>query len=69
MSDTPPQQVPDETMQRAEAIVDQLGQRLGRFFSAAGQQLRKAGARAREEAEDIWAEAQSIRRGEHTEVH
>ncbi len=69
MSDTQPPQMPNETMQRAEVIVDQLGQRLGRVLSAAGQQLRKAGARAREEAEDIWAEAQSIRRGEHTEVH
>lgn len=57
----------NETMQRAEVMVDQLGQRLGRFLSAAGTQLRKATARAREEAEDIWAEAQHIRHGEPTQ--
>ena len=51
--------------ERAEVLVDQMGERLGHFLSIAGHQLRKATARAREEAEDIWAEAQSIRRGEH----
>lgn len=51
--------------ERAEVLVDRLGERLGHFLSIAGYQLRKATARAREEAEDIWAEAQAIRRGEH----
>jgi hypothetical protein len=60
---------PNETVQRAEVVVDQLGQRLGHFLSIAGQQLRKVAARTREEAEDIWAEAQNIRRGEHSETH
>ena len=48
--------------QRAEILVDQAGERLGRFLSAAGQEIRKAAARTREEAEDIWAEAQNMRR-------
>jgi hypothetical protein len=53
-----PQETPTE---RAEVLVDQWGERVGRFLSSAGYQLRKAAARAREEAEDIWAEAQTIR--------
>ncbi len=55
----------DAAVARAEELVDRLGERLGRFFGASGHQLRKATARAREEAEDIWAEAQAIRRREH----
>jgi hypothetical protein len=54
----------DAAMERAEALVERMGERLGRFLSASGYQLRKAAARAREEAEDIWAEAQTIRRKE-----
>ena len=53
-----PQETPAE---RAEVLVDQWGERVGRFLSSAGYQLRRAAARAREEAEDIWAEAQTIR--------
>jgi hypothetical protein len=64
MSQTPNQPAPNETVQRAEALVDQWGQRLGHVLSIAGEQVRKATARAREEAEDIWAEAQHIRRGQ-----
>jgi len=52
-------------MERAEVLVDRLGVQLGHYLTIAGHQLRKAAALAREEAEDIWAEAQSIRRGEH----
>ena len=50
--------------ERAEVVVEQLAERLGRFLNTTGHQLRKAAARAREEAEDIWAEAQAIRRHE-----
>ena len=53
-----------EATQRAEEIVDALGQRVGALTSAAGFALLKFAARAREEAEDIWAEAQSIRRND-----
>lgn len=50
-------------MERAEDLVDRLGQRLGHFFALTGFQAQKATARMREEAEDIWAEAQNIRQG------
>ncbi len=49
--------------QRAEEMVDRMGERVGYFASMAAQRIRVATARAREEAEDMWAEAQSIRRG------
>ncbi len=48
--------------QRAEEIVDRVGERVGFFASSMAQRIRVATARAREEAEDMWAEAQSIRR-------
>ncbi|HSH39115.1 MAG TPA: hypothetical protein VK993_10040 [Chthoniobacterales bacterium] len=47
---------------RAEEVVDRLGERLGYFFSQLSRRAEWAIARAREEAEDIWAEAQEIRR-------
>ena len=40
-----------------EDSLEQWGRRVGRFVAGAA-------ARVREEAEDIWAEAQSVRRGE-----
>ncbi|MDQ2799869.1 MAG: hypothetical protein M3Y13_09520 [Armatimonadota bacterium] len=46
---------------RAEATLDQAGERLGIFAAAVNLRLRKTVALAREEAEDIWAEAQSLR--------
>lgn len=45
---------------RAEQLVDAIGQRLGLFAVLVGLQAQKAAARAREEAEDVWAEAQTI---------
>lgn len=47
--------------ERAEEILDGLGERLGQLVSLAGPRIRKLAALAREEAEDIWAEAQHIR--------
>lgn len=55
---------PSEAMLRAEAAVDRLGERVGHFVSTAGHNLMRFTARAREEAEDMWAEAQSIRNGQ-----
>jgi hypothetical protein len=52
--------------ERAEALLDQAGERLGRWSSSAYFQLRKAAALVREEAEDIWAEAQAMRTGSET---
>lgn len=51
-------------MARAEELVDQMTQAVGGFVSMIGLQVLKGAARAREEAEDIWAEAQSMRGGE-----
>ena len=50
-----------QTMQRAEELVDRLGEQVGQYVSALGHNVLKWAARAREEAEDIWAEAQAIR--------
>jgi hypothetical protein len=50
-------------MQRAEELADDLGQRIGHYASIVGFKILQFAARAREEAEDIWAEAQNIRRG------
>ncbi len=47
--------------ERAEKLVDSIGQRLGLFAVLVGLQIQKAAARVREEAEDVWAEAQNMR--------
>jgi hypothetical protein len=50
-------------VQRAEALLDEVGHHTGRRLRELGRALLRTAARAREEAEDIWAEAASIRRG------
>lgn len=50
--------------QRAEELVDHAAQRVAEFTALLKRKLAHVAARAREEAEDIWAEAQSLRRGE-----
>ena len=57
-ADGQPQKPPVE---RAEEMVDRAGEQVGRYAGRAGYELRRFIARAREEAEDIWAEAQSKR--------
>jgi len=52
---------PQAEMQRAERVVDVMGQRLTVLTSNVGFQLRKMAAYAYEGAEDIWAEAQHMR--------
>ncbi len=49
---------------RAENAVDQAGERVGQFAALFGRRFQVFAARAREEAEDIWAEAQSMRRAD-----
>jgi hypothetical protein len=49
---------------RAEEMVDRVAGKVAHFTAAFGRQLLRLGARVREEAEDMWAEAQSIRRGD-----
>jgi hypothetical protein len=46
-----------QTHHRVEETLEQSGLRIG-------QRLAAATARAREQAEDVWAEAQTLRRGE-----
>lgn len=50
-------------LERAEHIVDTIAERIGRITSNTGLHLSRWAARAREEVEDIVAEAQSLRRG------
>jgi hypothetical protein len=46
---------------RTEEAVDGVSRRVERWTNAAARWVARAAARAREEAEDIWAEAQSVR--------
>ena len=55
-----------EAVARAEDVLDDTGRKIGLFLGSLSLRLRKATAVAREEVEDIWAEAQSIRQG-HTQ--
>lgn len=41
---------------------ERMGERVGRFLARSGGELRRAAALAQEEAEDVWAEAQYVRR-------
>ena len=50
--------------ERAEELVDRVGESVGHLASLAGWRLLRAAAFVREEAEDMWAEAQSIRRAQ-----
>ncbi len=69
-SDAPPLTVAQAEAQmrpateRAEETLDQVGERLGAFAAAVSHRVRKGAALAREEAEDILAEAQTLRRKE-----
>lgn len=55
---------PPTPMDRAEDKLDELGKVVGSFLAGAAKRLRKAAAIGKEELEDLWAEAQSIRRGD-----
>jgi hypothetical protein len=48
-------------MERADELVGQMEQRIHRFTALLNFNIQKTTARLREEAEDIWAEAQHIR--------
>jgi hypothetical protein len=43
---------------------ERAGQALGEFGARVGRGIAAAAVRVREEVEDIWAEAQSVRKGE-----
>jgi hypothetical protein len=51
--------------EKAEELVNRMGQRINRLSNLASQNVIKATAYVREEAEDVWVEAQSIRRNIH----
>ncbi len=59
-----------QATQRAEELVDRWAAQIGQWAAAFGHNVLKCAARAREEAEDIWAEAQAIRQGQplHTQA-
>lgn len=50
-----------DSMRRAEETVDRVAERVGQYTASLGRKLLQWTSRAREEAEDIWAEAQDIR--------
>lgn len=49
---------------RAEELMGRAGERVGHGLLIGSQKLRRSIALAREAADDLWAEAESIRRGE-----
>jgi hypothetical protein len=49
---------------RAEQLVDRFAEGIAGFTSRWGRRVLWLGTRIKEEAEDMWAEAQSIRRGD-----
>lgn len=53
-----------QAFERAEQVADRWAEQLSQWAFALGHNLLKYAARAREEAEDIWAEAQAIRQGQ-----
>jgi hypothetical protein len=55
------------SVERAEAVMDQAGERVGTVVHAVGARLRRVAALAREEAEDVLAEAQTLRHGDSTD--
>ncbi len=61
MTETRDEKLARPVIERAEELVDGVGQRVGPFASLVGLRLLQVAALAREAAEDIWAEAQSAR--------
>ncbi len=54
---------------RAEELVSRAGALLGAMTAGTSEHVQQAAALAREEAEDIWAEAQQLRARSHHEPH
>jgi len=61
MSKQPNSEEYQAKIRQAEEWVDQATERVGAITTQVGRQLQKFAAKAREEAEDIWAEAQHRR--------
>ncbi len=62
MDESPQVAVNSADTARAEELVGQMSDQVATWSSKLGFQLLKGVARVREEAEDIWAEAQSLHR-------
>lgn len=60
-----PEEPGQPATEKAEELVNRMGQRINRLSNLASQNVMKATAYVREEAEDVWVEAQSIRRNIH----
>ena len=60
-----PEEAGQPTTEKAEELVNRMGQRINHLSNLASQSVIKATAYVREEAEDVWVEAQSIRRNIH----
>lgn len=58
-----PRDTTESPAERAEVMLDDIGQWVGAFAIVAAERLRRVAARAREEVEDMVAEAEAIRRG------
>jgi hypothetical protein len=54
----------EERVRRAEEMVDRMAERIGYAAGRLGHGILWLASRAREEAEDMWAEARSLSRGE-----
>lgn len=57
---TSPAQAGQPTLERAEALVDQFGQRVAAWTLGSNQSLQRTVARLREDVEDMWVEAQAM---------
>lgn len=55
------EEISQATMERADLLVGQMEVRIRRFTTLLSLHIQKTTARLREEAEDMWAEAQHIR--------
>ncbi|MBE3558627.1 MAG: hypothetical protein IMW89_05295 [Ktedonobacteraceae bacterium] len=60
-SAAPHEESEQPVMERAEQLTGDMEQRLAQWTAVVGLQMRRAAARVREEAEDLWAEAQHLR--------
>lgn len=55
-------------VERAEELLDRTGTQIGQFAARASYDVRRLMARAREEAEDWWIEAQQARQNGHVQA-
>ena len=56
------QEAKDQAMRQAEEMADHLAERIGYYASWLSRAVMRLAARAREEAADIWAEAEHLSR-------